>query len=148
MGFSPRYYADVDAMLLQSSGNPLKCHEEVLYSHLNVLTCSPLAGGCSEGLDAFIFFLKPTAHTIANASICTGSDVAISNHIPTYCSICSYRQLQCAIPSVIQQFHDGMRACVRPDDVVCSDWFEVEQGQRQGCAWYPSCCSTSSSQPC
>ena len=35
--------------------------------------------------------------------------------------------------SVIQQFHDGMRACVRPDDGVCSDWFEVEQGLRQGC---------------
>ena len=28
--------------------------------------------------------------------------------------------------AVIQQFHDGMRACVRPDDGVCSDWFEVE----------------------
>ena len=26
-----------------------------------------------------------------------------------------------------RQFHDGMRACVRPDDGVCSDWFEVEQ---------------------
>ena len=25
-----------------------------------------------------------------------------------------------------------MRACVRPDDGVCSDWFEVEQGLRQG----------------
>ena len=28
--------------------------------------------------------------------------------------------------AVIRQFHDGMRACVRPDDGVCSDWFEVE----------------------
>ena len=35
--------------------------------------------------------------------------------------------------AVIQQFHDGMRACVRLDDVVWSDWFEVEQGPRQGC---------------
>ena len=35
--------------------------------------------------------------------------------------------------AVIRQFHDGMRACVRPDDGVCSDWFEVEQGLRQGC---------------
>ena len=26
-----------------------------------------------------------------------------------------------------------MRVCVRPDDGVCSDWFEVEQGLRQGC---------------
>ena len=29
-----------------------------LRSHLHVLTCFPLTGGCSEGLDAFRFFLK------------------------------------------------------------------------------------------
>ena len=29
-----------------------------LSSHLNVLTFSPLSGGCSEGLDAFRFFFK------------------------------------------------------------------------------------------
>ena len=34
--------------------------------------------------------------------------------------------------AAIRQFHDGMRACVRPDDGVCSEWFEVEQGLRQG----------------
>ena len=32
--------------------------------------------------------------------------------------------------SVIRQFHDGMRACVRLDDRVCSGWFAVEQGLR------------------
>ena len=37
------------------------------------------------------------------------------------------------IIAVIQQFHNGVRACVRPDDGVCSDCFEVEQGLRQGC---------------
>ena len=35
--------------------------------------------------------------------------------------------------SVIRQFHDGMRACMRLDDRVCSGWFAVEQGLRQGC---------------
>ena len=37
------------------------------------------------------------------------------------------------IIAVIRQFHHGMRACVRPDDGLCLDWFEVEHGLRQGC---------------
>ena len=39
--------------------------------------------------------------------------------------------------SVIRQFHDGMRACVRLDERVCSRWFAVEQGLRQGCMVVP-----------
>ena len=39
--------------------------------------------------------------------------------------------------SVIRQFHDGMRACVRLDDRVCSRWFDVERGLCQGCALAP-----------
>ena len=39
--------------------------------------------------------------------------------------------------SVIRQFHDGMRACVRLDDRVCSRWFVVERGLRQGCVLAP-----------
>ena len=39
--------------------------------------------------------------------------------------------------AVIRQLHDRMRACVRPDDGVCSDWFEVEQELRQECVLSP-----------
>ena len=39
--------------------------------------------------------------------------------------------------SVIRQLHDGMRACVRLDDRVCSRWFAVEQGLCQGCVLAP-----------
>ena len=39
--------------------------------------------------------------------------------------------------SVTRQFHDGMRACVRLDDKVCSGWFAVEQGLRQRCVLAP-----------
>ena len=39
--------------------------------------------------------------------------------------------------SVIRQFYDGMRAYVRLDDRVCSRWFAVEQGLRQGCVLAP-----------
>ena len=39
--------------------------------------------------------------------------------------------------SVVRQFHDGMRACVRLDDRVCSGWFAVEQGLCKGCVLAP-----------
>ena len=39
--------------------------------------------------------------------------------------------------AVIQQFHYGMKARVRPGDGVCSNWFEVEQELRQGCVLSP-----------
>ena len=39
--------------------------------------------------------------------------------------------------SVIRQFHNGMRARVRLNDRVCSGWFTVEQGLRQGCVLTP-----------
>ena len=39
--------------------------------------------------------------------------------------------------SAIHQFHDGMRPCVWLDDRVCSGWFVVEQGFRQGCVLAP-----------
>ena len=39
--------------------------------------------------------------------------------------------------AAIRQFHDRMRACVRPDGGVCSDWFEVDQRLRQGCVLTP-----------
>ena len=41
------------------------------------------------------------------------------------------------IIAVIRPFHDGMRACVRPNYGVCPGWFEMEQGLRQGCVLSP-----------
>ena len=35
--------------------------------------------------------------------------------------------------AVIRQFHNGMRACVRNEDGVCSEWFKVTQGLHQRC---------------
>ena len=39
--------------------------------------------------------------------------------------------------AVIREFHDGMRACVRNDNGVCSGRFDVAQGLRQGCVLSP-----------
>ena len=38
---------------------------------------------------------------------------------------------------VIRQFCDGMRACVRLDDRLCSGWLAVEHGLCQGCMLVP-----------
>ena len=38
---------------------------------------------------------------------------------------------------VIRPFHDGMRACMRNDEGLCSKRFDVGQGPRQGCALFP-----------
>ena len=49
--------------MLLPSGNPFKCYEEIwslqsMILTINVLKFPPLAGGCSEILDAFNFFFK------------------------------------------------------------------------------------------
>ena len=51
--------------MLLPSGNPFKCHEEVLSLQPMIppkrFDIFPLTGGCSEGLDAFrVFFKKQT----------------------------------------------------------------------------------------
>ena len=59
-------------MLLPSSGNPFKRHEEVSYLQPMIrFDIPPLIEGCSEGLDAFRFFFKqpdmlPFTHHIVN----------------------------------------------------------------------------------
>ena len=39
--------------------------------------------------------------------------------------------------AIIRDFHDGMRARVRLDNGETSEWFNVEQGLRQGCVLAP-----------
>ena len=39
--------------------------------------------------------------------------------------------------SAIRQFHDGIRACVRLDDRMCSGWFAVIRDLRLGCVLAP-----------
>ena len=53
------------------------------------------------------------------------------------CTVLARSGLPQDMISVIRYFHDGMRACVRLDDRVCSRWFTVEQGLRQGCRLVP-----------
>ena len=63
---------NVDPMLLPS-GNPFECHEEVLYLQPMIpperFDIFPLTGGCSDGLDAFRFFLKKS-NVVASSERC------------------------------------------------------------------------------
>ena len=66
---SPRHYT-VDLMLLPS-GNPIKCHAEFFSLQPILEPMFPpkrfdsfsLSGGCSQGLDAYRFFFKPSVQT-------------------------------------------------------------------------------------
>ena len=53
---------NISVQYILPSGNPFKCHEEILYLQPMIppirLTFFPLTGGCSEGLGAFKFFFK------------------------------------------------------------------------------------------
>ena len=66
----------VDPML-PPSGNPFKCHEEVLSLQSIIppkrFDIFPLTGGCSEGLDAFRVFFKHTliAHVLTLSATCS-----------------------------------------------------------------------------
>ena len=58
--------------MLLPSGNPCKCHEEVLYLQPMIqpifFTFPPPTGACSEGLAAFRFFFKTSAIDLPNAN--------------------------------------------------------------------------------
>ena len=60
-GLLPDIILMIDPMLLPS-GNPFKCHEEVLSLQPMIppkgFDIFPLTGGCSESLDAFRFFFE------------------------------------------------------------------------------------------
>ena len=56
-GLLPDIYYTVNPMLL-SSGNPMKCHEEVLPWQLVLPPTINNLMGCSEDLDAFRFLFK------------------------------------------------------------------------------------------
>ena len=48
-----------------------------------------------------------------------------------------HETIQTDVPPSMNIILDGKRACVRLDDGVCSRWFVVEQGLRQGCVLVP-----------
>ena len=70
-GFSPVYIVD---LMLLPSGNPFKCHEEVLYLQPMIPPqrfdiVFPLTEGRSEGLGAFRFFFKQVLSIIQTPSL-------------------------------------------------------------------------------
>ena len=72
VGFSRHYI--VYPMLLPS-GNPFKCHEEVLYLQLMIppnkrFDIFPLVVGCSRGLGAFIFFFRQLHSVCVCVCVC------------------------------------------------------------------------------
>ena len=71
-GFLPGIILTVDPMLLPS-GNPKRFCTCSLRFHLNILTFFPLTGGCSEGLDAFIFFYNKVTNPTFHICVCVFS---------------------------------------------------------------------------
>ena len=72
-------------MYLLPSGNPFKCHEEVLYFQLLIPPkrfdiFSPLTGGCSEGLGAFRFFFKHDKRRTRPQEECFVRSVVLDAH--------------------------------------------------------------------
>ena len=70
--------------------------------------------------------IKPTEKEVATAmKAMTNAKAVGPDGLPA-------ELLKLGLQQDLQQLPDGMRACVRPDDGVCSDWFKVELGLRQG----------------
>ena len=71
--------------MLLPTGNPFKCHEEVLYFQLLIPPKRfdiffPLTGGCSEGLGAFIFFFKHDKRRTRPQEECFVRSVVLDAH--------------------------------------------------------------------
>ena len=87
--------------------------------------------------------------------ICRLQELARKEHVPLYVSLIDLTKAHDSVGqtllwtlfarfgvphnmiSIIRQFYDGLQACVRLDDRVCSGWFAVEQGFCQGYVLVP-----------
>ena len=70
--------------MLLPSGNPFKCHEEVLYFQLLIPPKGfdiffPQTGGCSEGLGAFRFFFKKLVRICPSDRFCRVQNLPTSS---------------------------------------------------------------------